>query len=766
MRLIILFLIPNFLLSQNISITVKEYSTKKPIPSVLIISLGREVTKTDANGMATFSNQLKNIKLVHSGFDTTELTLGSMNQTVYLSRMEKKLKEVQIKPIEDSFANHLVQKMIQAYEKMHPDNSPNYKFFIYSKIVIDAIEDSMKKGGTSIDSELNSYLKRSKFFVWEKLTEAKHDIRYGEKKTILNSNMSGLKQPIYELLALSLDKVNYLPWMFRDKRYKEYIFRYEGPGKIAGRKVYEINFFPKRKYKSKQSRSGFIYIDSSTNALLKYYGNTQEGFGEIENELINNYCFNKYIYRKSSQKSIAVNQTNPVFEYISRIKNVTTNNEFSKSEFKGNENDISISLNDKSSFEQLKTMREGDTMDYRESNTFVVLDSLVKKYSVYNKIRLVLALTKGFIKFGKLNLSINDIAQLNRYEGFRLQLGGETNYEFSKKLYLNGYTAYGFKDGELKIGAGIKYLASYYNQAQFTLQYHRDVFPIGRSQQRFENPIDRINYLTHLMYFGNYYKDQSVTLGFQNDIHKHITQKTWAQFAEVSSTSPYQFQNNNLTTFSLLRTGMNLHWYPKSNFMTSSEGKFSIDKRPTQFKLNYTLHYPLSQAIQPYHTADFEVKSSIYTLLGGSQIISLSGVSSSNTPVYNLYEGLGASPSNYDILSSFGFSSHRNFVTMQPSTFHSNYFTSVFFSHRLPRIGLNKEKKISTTLNYRAILGGLTDPSTHNLFLLAPTKLYQEAGVEFNNLFLVLGVGVYYRLGAYQLDGVQNNLAGRLVVKF
>lgn len=766
MKLIIFLLLPSLLTGQMISITVKEYSSKKPLTSVSIIYKSQIVTKTNTEGVASFSNQLKNIKLAHPEYDTIDISLGSMNQVVYLSKMQKKLNEVKIKPKEDTFANQTIRRMINAFDQYHPNKSPNYKFYIYSKMVIDKTTDSLQKKDSSVNTELNSYLKTSKFFVWEKLTEAKHDSRFGEKKIVLNSNMSGFKEPIYELLALSLDQVNYLPRIFQEDRYKQYIFRYEGMDTIGDRKVFMINFFPQKKHKSKRSRSGVVYVDSITHCLMRYYGSTQEGFGEIENEMVNGYCFNKYLYRKSLPNFIQVNDGSPTFEYISRIKNLTIDNRFSSGEFKGNENDISISLNDQSSKKLMESIRGKDTLDARELNTFNILDSLVRKDNTYKKLRLALALTKGYVKFGKFNFSMNDLLQLNRFEGFRIQIGGESNFELSKKIYVNGYGAFGFKDQEFKFGAGLKYLLNYYDQSQLTLRYQKDVFPIGRNQSIFETPLERLSSLANLMYYTDYYKANQLTLGFQKDLSRHLTQKTWLQYTDIASTSNYVFQNKTMNDFNLLKIGIDLHWYPKSNFMTSSEGKFSVDKKPTNFKFSYIYHHPLDPVFVPYHSANLEFKTSIKNPIGRLEFTSLSGVASNQTPIYHLYEGLGTSPTNSNLLSSFGFSSNKNFVTMESNTFYSNYFTSVFFSQNLPRIRLNSTKGISTSIVYKALLGEIDKASDHNLVLISPSKLYQETGIEFNKLILPLGIGVYYRFGAYQLDGIQNNIAGRLKLNF
>jgi hypothetical protein len=752
---------------QNLTITVKEYSSKAPIKGAMLASNKQVLGYTNENGTLSFVNQHKPIKVIALGFDTTEIILGNMNQTVYLSKMELRLKEVKIKPVEDVFANAVIRSMIRNFPKIHPDQSPSYKYDIYSKIVIDANEDSLKKqDNKGSDTEVLKFIKLSKIFVWEKLTEAKHDIRYGEKKTVLTSNMAGFKQPIYELIAMSLDKVNYLPWIFRDDRYKEYIFRFEDSSIIKGRKTYEINFFPKKKFKSTRSRSGFVHVDSTLSAMIKYYGHTAEGYAEIEDTLINNYCFTKSIYFKATRGNFSFNGINPIVENTIRVKNFIAPIALKSIEFKGNETDISISLNDKHSFELLNRARGLDTMDSREANTYHTLDSIIRREQIDKKIKLFLALAKGAVKLGHYNISINDLLQYNGYEGFRMTLAAETNYEFNRKIYLNGYVGYGFGDKAFKFGGGARYLIHYYNQMQLIVQYQNDVTPIGRVKNELTNPIEKQNYLAHLMFFENYMGVEKILIGFQHDVHRHVTQKSFIEIEQINPLTNYTFQNISLHNLTSVNVGLKVHYYPGTHYVSTSEGKFPSTSKPTHLFFQYSFHYPTNKNISSFHTAELEAKSKIKSKIGMSSFVFYTGWCTNNTPLISLFEGLGGSPTNTNLYSSFGLGSYRHFVTMQPSTFYSNYYTSLFLTQIIPPIRLSEKTNIHAAFCYKAILGGLSNTTDHSIALIAPSKLYQEAGLEVNRIFTQLGIGIFYRFGAYQQDGFQNNLAGRLLINF
>jgi hypothetical protein len=57
----------------------------------------------------------------------------------------------------------------------------------------------------------------------------------------------------------------------------------------------------------------------------------------------------------------------------------------------------------------------------------------------------------------------------------------------------------------------------------------------------------------------------------------------------------------------------------------------------------------------------------------------------------------------------------------------------------------------------------MQDRAHHNMTFEVPTKLYQEVGFELRRIVFGLGVGSYYRIGAYQEPSFSKNVAFRLI---
>ncbi|MFN9318996.1 MAG: DUF5686 family protein, partial [Chitinophagales bacterium] len=423
--------------------------------------------------------------------------------------------------------------------------------------------------------------------------------------------MSGFKMPIYELLAITLDEVNFLPRMFRSDAYKEYYFRLEDSMQMEGRKTYTVAFYPFKRSKNKRSRHGYVRIDAENYGCMSYKGTTKQGFFELNNQLVEGKVFTKDMFVNLTNAMIQVDNLSTNTIYKLTVQNLEVPKSFNKSDFKGYDAEISPSLNDKKSTEILAQLRGSDSLDQREKNTFISLDSLVRKNNIENKLRLLLALRNGNIKLGKFNLDIVDLMQFNQYEGFRMNIAGETNFSFHTKLSFRGKLGYGFGDQRFKYQLGTSYLFNYQNQSKVSILYENDVFAAGRTFQSLSTKLDYFNHLVNLWYFGNFYQSHSVKASFQSDLHKYLEQKISLQYENVSVKFPYTFRGLDMTNTNFMNATLELNYYPKTKFIVTPEGKYKIQSRPTIFKVNYAYKHPQNSSFSPYHTLNLESQTSI-----------------------------------------------------------------------------------------------------------------------------------------------------------
>jgi len=97
------------------------------------------------------------------------------------------------------------------------------------------------------------------------------------------------------------------------------------------------------------------------------------------------------------------------------------------------------------------TKNRHDTLSVAESKVYANVDSIGRMKSFRRTVDIVNLIGFGYKKFGKFDIGpANAFYSFNPVEGFRLRFGGRTNIDFSKRVIMETYAAYGFKDEKWK----------------------------------------------------------------------------------------------------------------------------------------------------------------------------------------------------------------------------------------------------------------------------------------------------------------------------
>lgn len=121
-----------------------------------------------------------------------------------------------------------------------------------------------------------------------------------------------------------------------------------------------------------------------------------------------------------------------------------------------------------------------------ESAVYAMIDSIknVPIYQTYT--RVIDILFNGYFITGSWELGpYSSVYGVNPVEGTRLRLGGRTSLNFSKRLRLGGYVAYGLKDEEFKYGGDIKWVMDDYPRTTIGGGYTNDVSLNSESSEDF-----------------------------------------------------------------------------------------------------------------------------------------------------------------------------------------------------------------------------------------------------------------------------------------
>uniref|UniRef100_A0AAU6WU26 Uncharacterized protein n=1 Tax=Chryseobacterium endophyticum TaxID=1854762 RepID=A0AAU6WU26_9FLAO len=174
---------------------------------------------------------------------------------------------------------------------MFSENSPktldSYSYKSYEKISLDIDEDSVaqynkffeetgmfreKRKKDSLNNiSARKIFSKSKLFLWERAQEFLYSRQYGEKINILDNRISGLKQPIYEMIALQQSNRDKVPDQLKQENRGLYRFFLTDTLEMDGRKNFVIRF-REVNYKNpdkKRKYNGAIYVDTETYGVKK-----------------------------------------------------------------------------------------------------------------------------------------------------------------------------------------------------------------------------------------------------------------------------------------------------------------------------------------------------------------------------------------------------------------------------------------------------------------------------------------------------------------
>jgi hypothetical protein len=349
-------------------------------------------------------------------------------------------------------------------------------------------------------------MQNSKLFMWERAMEFLWSKKKGEKTIVLDNRVSGLNQPLYEMLTLRSNR-NKIPKEVLEENRKLYRYYLTDSTEIDGRKTYIIRFRPasyKDKNKSRKY-TGLLFVDAATYGIKKIEHNSKvknEGF--VSSEWILKY--GKW-FMQSERLKIRIGNT--IFRDPKNEKSEAKEKEelkptkrtkfgnyaFMKSDYfdyespiKNREQDFGgYSMEVKNADGKLLEKYRTDSLDSRELATYEKIDSVGKKYKLDQKIGLVSGFIKGKLRLGMFNFDIPQLLKFDLYEGFRATLAVKLNERFNPYISPDAYVGYGFRDGKWKYGVGVDVKTSLKRNAFFRAEYFDDVVASGRFNENLWN---------------------------------------------------------------------------------------------------------------------------------------------------------------------------------------------------------------------------------------------------------------------------------------
>ena len=125
-------------------------------------------------------------------------------------------------------------------------------------------------------------------------------------------------------------------------------------------------------------------------------------------------------------------------------------------------------------------------LSVREKNIYQMADSITKVPLFIKTQHTLEMLFNGYLKMGKVEFGqYQKIYSYNEIEGHRFRAGLRTTNQFSKKIRIGGFMAYGTKDDRLKYGADIDYVFNPIPRLSAHLNYSHDMRVLGQTDNPF-----------------------------------------------------------------------------------------------------------------------------------------------------------------------------------------------------------------------------------------------------------------------------------------
>ncbi len=796
-------------------------SNNKPLPFATITTSDNSNTITDVDGKFIFKTLTKsgNFTVSYIGFQTKIIALAENKKfySISLSQKTDDLKEVIVS--NENPALTIIRKVIANKNNNNPQKKlSSFEYKTYNKLIVTANPDSINgridssavykdfnKKKINIDSsdyKFKEIISKQHLFQTEKVSQ----YQFGNnklKETVLGTKIAGFKNPIYEVIAFNLQSIS-----IYDNKYELFETKYENPisntapatynyklldtVNIKGRETFMIYFKNKQKRKT-SGLEGVLYIDSQNFAIAKAVMRIK-GVLDISGIHEFDYVPNEKMWFQSNTTFKIVKGKNDddikiLGGTIQFDGDVEDNNEPRKkaaSDFtyllsESNNFDIHyntetpvknpslyIEIKDDASQkpEDFWNQYRKEALDQKSQITYQLLDSISVSNRIEKRLGLGRKIINGYLPLGPVDLDLKKIISYNNYEGFRLGLGGITNDKFSKNFRIEGYTAYGTKDGVVKYNLGAGVLLDRYTNTWLNGSYTDDIREIASTVFAVDKRVFKI-YDPRPINISTFYH----YTGWKANLQTKIIPKTEA-VVELARTYvepkfDYLFNyNGQLYSSYIMTTAMvSIVWAPFSNFMQTPTGRTESEKRFPRFTFQYTQSLPnvLDNDFN-FGKIDFKTEYEKQYLNGQKTSLLLQGgYAMGDVPLTHLYNTMPNNLTKETIIQRITFAGRNSFETMFFNEFFSNEYVFFQVKHGFTRIKIIKKVNPTVVLVTRMAWGNMEKPEQH----VGPAyktldKGFFESGVELNKIYKGFGLGGFYRYGPNQLMKFEDNIAVKI----
>ena len=718
---------------------------------------------------------------------------------IQLKRADQTLRETVVFPGENP-AHRIIRKASEARAQNDPMEMESFSYESYNKLWFTVETDSLSTLDSTgaVDSskvELKKFFGRNHMFMMESATERKYINGSRDHEEVKASRTSGFENPAFTLLGSQLQSFSFyedeLTILYarylnplRKNSTNEYFFLLTDTIllKEAGDTVYQISYRPKDRSR-KELLEGHLNIGTDDFALRNataVYAR-EDGPSSLETEIrqryekIGGHWFPTELMTEILWNGIIINGAVPTGYGQTFIRNIQVDPDLQKGDIPSLE--LSLDADAFAKEEDYWAKLRKRPLDSTELRTYVVIDSISKEVNLEKRIDRLTNLFRGKFRWGKVDFDLDRLLKFNQpYEGTRFGLGAHTNEHWNRKWVIGGYFGYGSKDEDWKYGADLKFTPKLSGAWSFRLFFDRDLKETAGSTLLMSR---KPSFLAsgNIRWLGIEQFDRTEAFGFitEVDLRPNLKLGLSAERQERVSTASKAILEDadDLGRWSGDVFSLGLSWAPNDRYMAGPNGRTRMGTTyplmVLDLKFGASLSGATDQAAGSFQRLEYAFIHRWSNLRSGdlrveavfgSTLGSTAPASFVFAPRANLFQELRESS------PLWGAGAGHAFETLFNNEFTSDLQLQFLADYSLPRRILKIDDwSPQIILSQRVLWGQLSDPSVYEgrfLSVTAPEKVFLESGIEFSRMFRSLGIGLYYRYGAYAYDRWTDNLAIKL----
>jgi hypothetical protein len=769
--------------AQNIKVSGKVFDehTREAIPFANVYIKGTTqgvMTNLEGDFVISINSFQDSIVSSSVGFDKKAIKLikGKVNEYVIrLKRSNIFLDEIVVKPGQNP-AHYLLRKLWESREGLDMYKIPLWKAEVYTKVEldIDNIKYNKAKPGalgpfSFILDNIDTTSDQSPFLPVF-LTESISDYYYminpkKEREFIRASKLSGIKDKnltqflggmyqkinIFENWITVLEKDFASPLSTQGLAYYKYYIT--DSALVKNSWAYKVSFMPKRK--QEKTFIGEFWIIKGDFAILEM---SMQMVGDANMNFIDRLSvYQSFVQTDQGQWVLEKDKLMLDFKSFNKSAGLIGRRTKSYKNFDLNNSDLSKVFEQSEEVNIAHDAYEKDNIFWQESRhgtlsanelgIYNLVDSLKNMPQFKSLVSIISGIVTGYYKLGPFDIGpYFSTLSADQVEGTRLRLGFRTNSDFSSRLQIMGYGAYGFKDKIWKYGSGASFTISSKPWQKIGINYRSDL----DLESPYIDEIDQDNLFAlslrkpisqklirleekQMFYELEWFRGFSSTVSIINQTLKPEFDFSYIKEEQVK------------TDINKSSIGVRLRWNHKEEFISGKFNRISIGSYYPVLELKYEM------GIKDVLLSDFSYNKLSFKVLHDFPLSPLgrlyftfsSGINFDDVPYL-----LNYNPKGNDTY----YHNYRTFNNMNPYEFSFKEYVELHVYHHfqgklLDYVPLFRKLKWRSVLSVKAISGN--SPSTtygDNLKNISWDKPYLETGAGIENIFKVFRFDAVWRL--------------------